>query len=154
MSTIMETSSTTHGGLMVAKIHQLSGRIMTRLMKKSGIKEINPAQGRILFALSGNDGVSLRELAERTSLGKSTLTLMLDRMEKAGLVTRALDMEDKRRIIIKLTGKDKKIIEKFSNVLTEMEDILYAGFSDSEKEEVDAYLTRIFENVASWQEEN
>lgn len=76
------------GGFLIAKIHQLSGRIFAKIMKKSGIDEINPAQGRILFVLWNKDEIPISELSKKTMLSKSTLTSMLDRLEKAGYVIR------------------------------------------------------------------
>src|SRR4030042_153969 len=70
-------------GFLMAKIRQVGERIFYRKLKESGI-EINPAQGRIMFALWQNDGISIQELAKKTQLGKSTLTSMLDRLEAMG----------------------------------------------------------------------
>ena len=67
-------------GYLIAKIHQRSGRIFSKKLKKHHIHDINPAQGRILFALWKNDGLSIIDLAKETGLSKSTLTSMLDRL--------------------------------------------------------------------------
>ncbi|MFX0170901.1 MAG: MarR family winged helix-turn-helix transcriptional regulator [Candidatus Hodarchaeota archaeon] len=74
------------GGYLIAKIYQISGRIFAKKLKKYGITEINPAQGRILFALWRNNGLSIVELSKETALSKSTLTSMLDRLENIGHV--------------------------------------------------------------------
>jgi DNA-binding MarR family transcriptional regulator len=68
-------------GFLMAKIRQVAERIFVRKLKEYDI-EINPAQGRIMFALWQNDGISINELAKKTRLGKSTLTSMLDRLEQ------------------------------------------------------------------------
>jgi hypothetical protein len=39
------------GGLLIAKVHQVGGRVFARLLRDEGSFPINPAQGRILFAL-------------------------------------------------------------------------------------------------------
>ena len=75
------------GGFLIAKIHQLSGRIFSKLLKKHQI-EINPAQGRIMFVLWRNDNIPIQELAKKTSLSKTTLTSMLDRLEIMGYIVR------------------------------------------------------------------
>ena len=69
------------GGFLIAKIHQVAGRIFTRKLKEHNIDEINPAQGRIMFVLWRHDGISINELAKRSSLGKSTLTSSVSRTE-------------------------------------------------------------------------
>jgi len=94
------------GGFLIAKIHQIAGRIFTQKLKDYNI-EINPAQGRIMFMLWRNEGISINELAEKTSLGKSTLTSMLDRLEAAGFIKRVPSRIDRRKIIIERTEKDR-----------------------------------------------
>ena len=76
------------GGYLIAKAHQISGRIFARLLKEAGGTEINPAQGRVLFALWKVNGISITTLAKETALEPSTLTSMLDRLESAGFVRR------------------------------------------------------------------
>ena len=95
------------GGFLLAKVHHLAGRIFTRMLKAHGITEINPAQGRILFALWQEDGISIHALARRTALGKSTLTSMLDRLERLGFIRRERDAQDRRKILIWRTEKDR-----------------------------------------------
>src|SRR5665811_1623465 len=95
------------GGFLVSKIHQLSGRVFARKLREHGIVSINPAQGRILFVLWQEDGISIQELAKRTSLGKSTLTSMIDRLESSGELTRVPAEGDRRKTLICLTQKDR-----------------------------------------------
>ncbi|MHA2296766.1 MAG: MarR family winged helix-turn-helix transcriptional regulator [Candidatus Hodarchaeales archaeon] len=137
------------GGFLIAKIHQLSGRIFAKKLKNYQIDEINPAQGRILFPLWQKDGISINELSKETVLGKSTLTTMLDRLEDAGHLKRVASRSDRRKIMIKLTEKDKKLQERYAKVSTEMNDLFYAGFTDQEMDEFEKYLTRILENLST-----
>jgi DNA-binding MarR family transcriptional regulator len=135
------------GGFLVAKIHQISGRIFTRILKKAGIDEINPAQGRILFVLWKKDEIPIRELAKRTLLSKSTLTSMLDRLEKAGYVVRVRSKEDRRTILIKRTEQDKLLEKKYIQVSNKMADLFYSGFTPKEIDTFEDYLKRILTNL-------
>lgn len=135
------------GGFLIAKIHQLAGRIFARKLKKYRIDEINPAQGRILFALWQNDAISIQELAKKTSLGKSTLTSMLDRLEEAGHVTRVPSGEDRRKILIKLTDKNRALRDEYAQVSNEMTELFYAGFSGMEITQFEKNLRRILNNL-------
>jgi DNA-binding MarR family transcriptional regulator len=137
------------GGFLIAKIHQLSGRILARKLKEYHLDEINPAQGRILFVLWQKEGISIQELAKKTSLGKSTLTSMLDRLEKAGYLTRVPSREDRRKILIKLTQKDKKLQDVYLQVSREMAGLFYHGFSEKEIDEFEAYLRRILDTLVA-----
>ena len=135
------------GGFLVAKIHQVSGRIFAEILKKSGIDEINPAQGRILFVLWKKDEIPISELARRTQLSKSTLTSMLDRLEEAGYIVRASSKEDRRIILIKRTAKDKSLENKYIRVSNEMTRLFYNGFTPKEIDTFENYLKRILANL-------
>ncbi len=106
-------SKNSKGGFYISKIHQLSGRIFARMLKDYGVNEINPAQGRIMFVLWQNDGIPINELAKETSLSKSTLTSMLDRLEQTGFIKREPSDIDRRKICIWRTEKDKSFQKQY-----------------------------------------
>ncbi|MEW6366404.1 MAG: MarR family transcriptional regulator [Acidobacteriota bacterium] len=134
------------GGFLIAKIHQVSGRIFAGMLRDAGI-EINPAQGRILFALWQQDRIPIQTLKERTSLEKSTLTSMLDRLEEAGFIRRRPSNRDRRQILIERTEKDRALERKYEAVSKEMTELYYRGFRDEEIDRFESFLGRIFENL-------
>jgi DNA-binding MarR family transcriptional regulator len=138
-------------GFLVAKIHQTSGRIFAKILKEHGIGHINPAQGRILFVLWKKDEVPISELAKKTQLSKSTLTSMLDHLEKAGHIMRVRPMGDRRTILIKLTEKDKNLQKVYDKVSDKMTNIFYKEFSSKEIDEFEDYLKRILVNITQHQ---
>jgi len=135
------------GGFLIAKIHQVAGRVFARRLKKHGVDEINPAQGRIMFVLWREDGISINELAKRTSLGKSTLTSMLDRLEASGHLRRVRSRKDRRQILIRRTQKDKALEGLYVRVSQEMTKLFYDGFSPTEIDRFEQYLQRILDNL-------
>ena len=139
------------GGFLIAKIHQLSGRIFTRILKQHKIEQINPSQGRILFVLWNDDDISFNELARKTSLGKSTLTSMLDRLEASGHLKRIPSPEDRRTILIKRTEKDKSLQKVYEKASNEMTGIFYQGFKSKEIDDFERYLNRIMDNLTKFQ---
>ncbi len=134
------------GGFLSAKIHQMSGRIFTKLLKKYDI-EINPAQGRIMFVLWRNDRITIQQLAKKTQLSKTSLTSMLDRLEDMDYIKRVPSESDRRKIFIELTDKDKSLQEKYIQVSKEMTEIYYQGFSEKDIDLFESYLGRIYENL-------
>ena len=136
------------GGSLVAQIHQVAGRIFARMLKEHGIEEVNPAQGRILFALWKQDDVPIQDLVRRTSLGKSTLTSMLDRLEAQGFIVRKADPLDRRQLRIALTEKNVPIQAAHRQVSEEMTSLFYEGFSSEEIDAFEASLRRIHANLA------
>ncbi len=136
------------GGFLIAKIHQVGGRIFSRLLRDTGI-EINPAQGRIMFVLWQNDGITIQELSRQTSLGKSTLTSMLDRLEKADLIERVRSTKDRRKILIQRTEKDKAFQKEYVRISQEMTHMYYEGFDQDEIKHFEGNLKRILDNLLS-----
>jgi MarR family transcriptional regulator, lower aerobic nicotinate degradation pathway regulator len=57
---------------------------------------------------SGDERIRLAELEERLQLGKSTVTELVLRAEKRGLVRRELDRDHKRSITIYLTRTGRR----------------------------------------------
>jgi DNA-binding MarR family transcriptional regulator len=55
--------------------------------------------------------LSLSELSERIRAQNSTVTGIIDRMEREGLVTRERSKEDRRVVFIRLTSKGKRLAE-------------------------------------------
>ncbi|MDR7096305.1 MarR family winged helix-turn-helix transcriptional regulator [Hydrogenophaga laconesensis] len=62
-----------------------------------------------MLVLWENDGITVSELGERLYLDSGTLTPLLKRMEAADLVTRLRDVEDERRVLIRLTAAGRKL---------------------------------------------
>jgi len=140
------------GGMLVAKIHQVGGRIFARKLKEYGIDEINPAQGRILFVLWENDGIPIRDLSAKTMLEKSTLTSMLDRLEAMGYIVRVPSKEDRRRILIFRTEKDKAFQKRYIEVSEDMTGLFYRGLSENEIDRLESDLVRVLANLVLFED--
>jgi len=134
------------GGFLVTQIHHLGRRVFSELLKDRGF-EIGPGQGRILFALWQEDGVPINELIKKTLLRKSTLSELLDNLERAGHVKRVQSDEDKRKVLVKLTDKTRQMYDVYIKVSVEMTKIFYRGFETEEIDEFEAYLRRVLDNL-------
>ncbi len=68
----------------------------------------------VIATLGDTEGLTCRELSEKTLVTKGTLTGVLDRLEVKGLIERVPCKEDRRCTIIRLTEKgDKRFREVF-----------------------------------------
>lgn len=132
---------------MLSQIHQLSGRAFEKMLKESEVDAFNGAQGRILYVLWEQDYLSITEVGRLTSLAKTTLTSMLDRMEESGLVERIPDKQNRRQIFIRITDKAKAYRERYDVVSEEMNQLFYHGFREEEIQEFEDMLRRIKENL-------
>jgi len=142
--------SQSQGGFLMAKIRQVGGRIAERILREYNI-EITAAQGRIMFALWQQDGISINKLAKKTQLGKSTLTSMLDRLEKMGYIKRQRSGKDRRKILIRRTKKDRALEGKYVEVSQQMTRLYYKDFSKNEIDRFEKDLARILNNLTDFE---
>ena len=140
----------TNGGFLVTKIKQLGDRIFERILAEKNIDAFNGAQGRILYVLWQEDGVPIKNISEKSGLAITSLTTMLERMEKNGLISRKTDEADKRKTLLFLTDKAKKLKEAYDSVSNEMGNIYYRDFTDKEILQFEEYLNRIRVNLEEW----
>ncbi|MCP4372444.1 MAG: MarR family transcriptional regulator [Deltaproteobacteria bacterium] len=88
---------------------------VTSILKKGfaneGINTIKPAYLSVLLSLWNEDGLKVNELGKRAGLEPSTMTGLLDRMERDRLVKREPDPNDRRAHRIHLTqeGVDAEV---------------------------------------------
>ena len=116
-------------GFLISQIKQVQARIFQRLLQDSGVEEFNGPQGRILYVLWQKDGVPIVELSQKTGLAKNTLTVMLGRMEDAGLIEKKAAKSDKRQSLIVLTKKARNLQDKYNEVSQKMNSVFYDGFT-------------------------
>jgi DNA-binding MarR family transcriptional regulator len=133
-------------GFLMAKIRQVAGRLFERMLRDYDI-EISSAQGRIMFALWQEDGISINELAKKTQLKKSTLTSMLDRLERMGYVRRQRSQKDRRKILIHRTAKDENLESEYVRLSQEHTKLFFRGFSEEEIDRFENDLKRILSNL-------
>ncbi|MFP3753601.1 Organic hydroperoxide resistance transcriptional regulator [compost metagenome] len=63
----------------------------------------------VMLVLWETDKLTVSALGERLTLDSGTLTPLLKRLEVAGLVTRARDEEDERRVLVSLTDAGRRL---------------------------------------------
>ncbi len=137
----------TKGGYLISRIKQVGTRIFDRMLAQSGIDSFNGAQGRILYVLWQQDGITISSLSAKTSLANTTLTAMLDRMEMLGLIIRKPDPADRRSRLIALTEKARSLQGDYANISQQMNERYYAGFTDEEIVVFEGYLQRVLSNL-------
>jgi MarR family 2-MHQ and catechol resistance regulon transcriptional repressor len=66
---------------------------------------LTPSQFDVIATLGDTEGMTCKELSEKTLVTKGTLTGVLDRLEKKSLIERMPSKQDRRSIFIRLTPK-------------------------------------------------
>lgn len=80
---------------------------------------VTPQQHQALLAIKGfpgRDQVTVGELAERLQLRHHSVVGLVDRLVLEKLVTRMPSGEDRRQVLIRLTNRGEKTLEKLSGL--------------------------------------
>lgn len=94
---------------------------------------INFPQALILFSLLESEGSTLTEIGARAQIENSSLTTMVDKLEKEELVERRLDPQDRRIVRLFLTDKGRLLGKKVLNASTNFNQKLKGTLEGDEK---------------------
>lgn len=122
------------------------GRIYTQRILE-GSRESNNllklSRIKALYAFRGQDSSTMTELADNIGAKLPSMTMMIDNLAEEGLVERARDEQDRRKVIVRLTDKGRRIREEFLEQRKQVAQQLFAKLSKEDEQE----LMRLLEQV-------
>ncbi len=137
-------------GIVVKSIYRLRNAIDNFLIKnidKAGAKGLMVSHGDILIQLYKEDKQPMSKIASRIGKCKSTLTVLVDKLEKVGFIKREASKEDVRIKNLCLTEKGRSFENYFWNISEELNTSLWKGFSEEEQQTFLDYIERMQENI-------
>lgn len=122
--------------------------LLERLLEEYGLdRHVRPGMGHILFTLFEEEDLIMREIARRTRLSFPTITVLLQQMEKAGVVERRPDPKDGRSVRVRLTPLGRSLEPRCRNVVRQLKAVVESGLSDSEVRTVKRALGVMVESM-------
>lgn len=115
-------------------------------LKRLGLTDLAPSHGAILITLYREKALSLKDLALRINKKKSSTTELVDKLIKLGFVEKTVSSEDQRVKLVKLTKKSLSHKNDFRVLSENVNDRLYQGFSDEEKQQLMLLITKALGN--------
>ncbi|MEG1993070.1 MAG: MarR family transcriptional regulator [Acetivibrio sp.] len=141
-------------GIDILQIKQLQARNLQKLLHEEvDIEEINQGQINILYQLWKKDNITISELSKSTNLANTSLTTMLERLERQGYLMRVNNPKNRREIRLILTDKCKEREDKYTQVLEVMQRVNFNGFSEEEEKQMRSYLERMRNNLENYEKE-
>lgn len=114
--------------------------VFLKMTEKLSVYDITPIQYAVLYCLWENDKRSPKEIAERLKLENSTISGILERMEKKGLIERNISKEDRHFIQVQLTKKGADLEKDVLNAVEEVNGDVLSVFSQEERSTLKSYL--------------
>jgi DNA-binding MarR family transcriptional regulator len=129
--------------VLLAKAEQKHFQYTKRVLDENGLG-ITPGQLIVLYALYKKDGDSITDLGRRCFFDNSTLTGLIDRLERLRLVSRVDVPGDRRAFSIYLTPDAIAMRESLFATMDQVTAAMLAGCSDSEIKSFHKVLNNIF----------
>lgn len=131
-------------------------RNLSAHVRKAGIDEVTMMHGWIIRYLYENRDRDIfqKDIEQQFSVGRSTVTNLIQLMEKKGFVKRESVKQDARLKKVILTDKGAGNQEAFEDVVEHIEEELSEGISEEELRIFYQVLDQINQNVKKYEEHN
>jgi DNA-binding MarR family transcriptional regulator len=120
----------------------------SRTLSERGLREhdLTLQQWIVLTVLWRETPVNEGDLAGYTRMSPPSLNRLLDRMQTKGLVERARDEEDRRRVLVSI-GPEGRALAGLLHFYEEINDVITAGMTTEEKSQLVELLNRVVANL-------
>ena len=132
-------------GFLLAKAMQRWNELLAARFAAAGYDDIRPSYGSVLLPLYEEDGLRMGELAKRARLSKQTMTDMIRRLERDGLVERRSDPTDARASLIFLTSRSRRFKPVAAKTLRELDRLVRSRLSADGVTELKSALRQVME---------
>jgi MarR family transcriptional regulator, organic hydroperoxide resistance regulator len=111
-------------------------------------RQLSIAMWRVLAVLSNDGGQRQIDLAGKTSIDVSTLSRVVTRLVKMGLVTRTRSATNSREVVVRLTAKGMVVLAEAIPKAIAAEQLAIAGVPAKDLAVVRKSLRRMYRNLA------
>lgn len=133
----------------ISRIHSLCADFLRVELNKTGLPNLASSHGFILFLLSQNETLTMREISEKINRDKSTTTQLIKKLESLGYVKTASSPEDSRIKLVKLTPQGIKYNDTTAAISEKLKKTFFKGLSESEITKLESILDKIDLNFNS-----
>lgn len=128
-------------------VHEVARLLKRRFEDEARIHGVTLPQWRALAEISNSEGISQVSLANAVDTDPMTMSGILDRLEKRGLIERYVDPNDSRAKLARMTAEGDELVTMARNVGLAMYENALAGLSEADLETVRRGLTHIRNNL-------
>ncbi|HIT09591.1 MAG TPA: MarR family transcriptional regulator [Candidatus Merdivicinus faecavium] len=125
-----------------------------QLYRSERFEELGLNGGQYIYITCAcrSPGISQEQMARQILVNKSNVCRQLAQLEQNGFIRREPDTKDRRVLRVYPTEKAEKALPLIQRVLADWRDYLTDGFTEQERETLDALLERVLERAAAYAE--
>ena len=128
-------------------IHEVARMMKRRFEDEARLHDITLPQWRTLSQIAVNEGVTQAQLAANVDVDPMTMSGILNRLEKRGLINRFPDPADSRAKLARLTAEGEALFETARAVGVVMYEAALEGVSKADQDVVIAVLSKMRDNL-------
>lgn len=117
--------------MLINDVHHLFKHKST---EKAELIGISPAVNNVLFHLGRTEYLTQVDLVNKTHLRPSSISVTLQKMESDGLITREINPNDQRYIIVRITEKGRILERKIASTIRNLDLEITNEITEEEKE--------------------
>ncbi len=131
---------------LVAQLIRVAEDILERYDASAAFVGLSAQEARLLFIL-GVKPANMLGLTQALRVPKSTMTGLVARMERQGLVTRDRDASDRRHLVTNPTELGTAVSHRFERDLADRVSSALDGFDGAERQELAELLTEVLVRI-------
>jgi DNA-binding MarR family transcriptional regulator len=133
---------------LIARIRELSNLLIEDELQARQIHGLKPAHGSVLaFLFRQTEPVPIKEVVEHVGRVKSTVTGMINTLDRHGYVRKTPSQEDARVIFVELTKKGLALKPDFEEISVVLRKKLYGTMPRRDRERLVDGLAEIRQNL-------
>lgn len=125
-----------------SRLREAGNRFILAELEKAGLSDIAPSHGDILVRLLACETCNMSELAKQVRRTKSTVTALVEKLERNGYVLRMPDPADSRGVLVRLTDKGRALEPAFEAISSGLQRLITDRLSKEEAELLDRLLDK------------
>ena len=132
----------------IARIRESANALIETELRKRSIKGIVPAHGAVLmFLFHQNKPVPIKAVVEKVGRVKSTVTVMINTLERHGYLRKLSCETDNRVTLVELTPAGRKLRKDFDQISKVLLDKVYGSMKKKDRELLVSRLDVIKNNM-------
>lgn len=134
---------------IISNVRRSINNYLQDSLEELGFEGIVPSHGDLLSNLFRNGDMTMTELARNIKRDRSTVTTLVSKLERQGMVRLVENKEDLRSKKVALTSKGRKFKHDFVNISNKMLEKLWNNIDESEKALFINVLLKIQDNFSN-----
>ena len=130
-------------------VHEVARLMRRRFEEEASVHGFTLPQWRALAEIFRNEGIAQVSLAAALDVDQMTVSGIVSRLEKRGLIDRYPDPNDSRAKLAKLTPDGRELVTRAKNVGRALYENALDGISLADREKMAAQLRLIRDNLNS-----